>query len=95
MVEFIVQRDGDLAAMSLEKAGSEIKDRAEAFLKDAGVSIPSGGKPPLVEGGPEKAPKTEVAPPSPGGKGKSLGDVLRERSKERAEGRHGNMKMVK
>ena len=94
VVDFIVKRDADLAKMSLEKAGQEIKDRAEVFLRDAGVSIPSGGNPPLVEGGPEKAPKTEASPVSTEKRGRSMGDVLRNRSKERAEARHGNLKTV-
>lgn len=95
VVDFIVNRDADLAKMSLEKAGQEIKDRANAFLKDAGVSIPSGGNPPIVEGGPEKAPKTETAPIPKETRGKSMGDVLRDRSAQRAEARHTNMKVVK
>jgi hypothetical protein len=96
VVDFIVQRDGDLAAMSLEKAGLEIKNRTTAFLAEAGVTIPGGDKPPpIVEGGPEKAPKTEAAQPQSGDKPKSLGSVLRKRSTERAEARRENIKMVK
>jgi hypothetical protein len=71
-------------------------NRTTAFLAEAGVTIPGGDKPPpLVEGGPEKAPKTEAAQPQSGDKPKSLGSVLRKRSTERAEARRENIKMVK
>jgi hypothetical protein len=95
VVDFIVARDQDLASMGLDQAAAQIRERTEAFLKNAGVNIPSGGKPPIVEGGPEKAPKTDVPAAAPAERGSSLGDVLRKRQKERAEGRHGNMKVVK
>ncbi len=88
VVQFVVNRDQDLAALSLDDAAKEIKERTEKFLKGIGASIPSGGKPPIVEGGPEKAPETTPAAPAQADRPGSLGDVLRNRAKQRAEGRH-------
>jgi hypothetical protein len=96
VVDFIVARDSDLNTMQVEAAAKEIAKRAEAFLKGAGVSVPSGGKPPpIVEGGPEKTTETEADKVTDVTSRKTLGSVLKERAKQRAQSRHGNMQVVK